>query len=62
MLTDFVSQYFGFWVGFQLGPYKKDLDTAFDGSENLQKGQRSAKNSGADQFRANASKPDSRSR
>jgi hypothetical protein len=31
-------------VGFQFGPSKKDLYIAFDGTENLQKGQRSAQN------------------
>ena len=38
VLKDYVSQYFGFWVGFQLGPSKKDLNIAFNGRENRQKG------------------------
>jgi hypothetical protein len=41
VLKDYVSQYFGFWVGFQLGPSKKDLNIAFNGRENRQKGLRS---------------------
>ena len=41
---DYVSQYFGFWVGFQLGPSKKDLNIVFNGRENRQKGQRGAQN------------------
>ena len=40
VLTDYVSQYFGFWVGFQLGPSKKDLNIAFNGRENPQRGPR----------------------
>ena len=41
-LTDLISWCLVFGVGFHLGPSKKDLYIAFDGTENLQKGQRSA--------------------
>ena len=41
-MADLVYRYLGFWVGFQLGPSKKDLNIAFNGRENRQKGQRSA--------------------
>ncbi len=41
-MADLVSRYLGFWVGFQLGPSEKGLYIAFDSSENLQKGPRSA--------------------
>ena len=41
-MADLVYRYLGFWVGFQLGPSEKGLYIAFDSSENLQKGPRSA--------------------